>query len=296
MAKKLIIESIQDDSQKELNFTDSPISDFELKTTLVAGSLASNAKELKAKIENELQNYTIEKYLNNPDSAKKDKALLNKVKDSVADRRKEITKAWNQPLDEFLSEMKSIEKSISDATGKIAEITKAAEDKEKSEKREKIEGYWKTLDFGIVPLDRIFNPKWLNKTYDMKQIMLDCETITEKITTELSTIRSMKDEDSEFLQSFYLDTLDLNATLQRGNQLKANRETLRKAEEKNNPAVEEKPAITTVTTSQNAEKNGYPANDPMMDYNLILHGPKSKLIMVRKYMESIGVTYTKVVQ
>lgn len=272
------------------------ITDFELNAEIVAGSLKSNAIELRKRIETELKNYSVEKYIDNPDAAKSDKALLNKVKESVASKRKEITKAWNQPLDDFLNEMKTLELAVSNASNQINEIVKAADNQEKEAKRKQIEQYWNTLDFNLVSLDRIFNPKWLNKTVQLKDIMLEVEMIAEKIKTELTTIRSMADEDSEVLQSFYLETLDLNATLQKGNQLKANREKLK----------ELKPAVTTVTTKQDVEKVGYPESKPivntpkeddavkgLMSFTLKLYGTKEQLVALRKYIDANGIKYEK---
>lgn len=310
MAKKLQLEITENLDTDKIESKKDLISNFELNTEIVVGTLTSNAKELSRKINEELKNYSVDKYIDNPDAAKSDKATLNKVEDTVAKKRKEITEAWNQPLEEFLYEMKTLEKSISDVSNKINEIVKEAENEEKSKKKQQIEQFWSTLNFNLISLDKIFNPKWLNKTYKLDQVMRDCDELVEKITSELTTIKSMADEDSETLQAFYLETLDLNLTLQKGNQLKTNRAKLKESELQ--------PAICTITTKENAEKNGYSnpenirseiekaddswrneklaENDPIMDYNLILHGPKSKLIMVRKYMESLGVTYTKVVK
>lgn len=262
---------------------------FELNAEIVAGTLTSNAKELKAKVEAELKNYTVEKYIDNPDAAKTDKALLNKIEKTVSDKRKEVQKAWNEPLDEFLKEMKSLEKSISDASSQLKNITDEAENKEKEIKKSQIQEFWNTLKFNVITLDRIFNPKWLNKTFSMKDIMNECNNIVDKINSELNTIKSMNDEDSEILLSFYLETLDLNATLQKGNQLKADREKLKEEKiisETKEPVIEKtiQPPIVKVTEKE---------NDPIMDYKLELHGPKSKLILIRQYMEQLGITYTK---
>lgn len=292
--KKLQVEVIEDNTNELVaTVKTGTITDFELNAEIIAGSLKSNAIELKAKIQNELQNYTVDKYIDNPDAAKSDKALLNKVKDSIAAKRKEVTKAWNQPLDDFLMEMKSLENDVADASNKINEIVKAADNQEKELKRNQIEQYWKTLDFTLVTLDRIFNPKWLNKTFQLKDIMLEIESIIEKITTELSTIRSMSGEDNEILQSFYLETLDLNATLQKGNQLRANKEKLKTIET-------EKPAIVTTTTKADAERNGYSENrstlvigDEIMSFTLKLFGTKEQLIALRKYIDANGIKYEK---
>lgn len=302
MAKKLEILSVESESAITENKNTKSVIDFELNAEIVAGTLTSNAKELKTAIEEKLTEYTVDKYINEPDAAKTDKAFLNKIKESVASKRKEISNAWNKPLDEFLTEMKTLEKSISDASDKINEIVKEADNKEKEEKRKQIESYWSTLDFTIVSLDKIFNPKWLNKTYKLNQIMLDCEQIIEKITTEFATLKSMKDEDSEILMNFYLDTLDLNATLQKGNQLKANRERI-KAIEAQKIAAQNTLKAESVTNTVNipAEKNKIEvkqetnnSNDPVMEYKLILHGKKSSLFKIKEYMIQLGISFTKI--
>lgn len=277
--------------------------DFELSAKITAGSLTSNAKELRARIEAELQNYSVEKYLNDPESAKKDKAFLNKVKDSISDKRKEVSKAWNSPLDNFLEEMKGLEKSINEASSKLNDIVKEADDKEKNEKKSKIEAYYSTLDFKIVTLDRIFNQKWLNKTVKMDQIMLEIESITEKISGELATIKSMQTEDSEILQAFYLETLDLNATLQKGNQLRANRKVIQEAEEQKkvemvqNMAGATKPAVKTVVIPEENKivQNAFNENvgQPLMNFTLKLYGTKEQLIALRQYIDSHGIKYEK---
>lgn len=311
MAKKLEILSVESEIGVTENgsklTTEKSIVNFELDAEIVAGTLTTNAKELKKSVESELKNYTVEKYIDNPDAAKSDKALLNKVKDSISNKRKEITKIWNKPLDDFLIEMKSLEDSVQEASNKINDIVKAVDEQEKAKKREQIEQYFSTLDYKIVTLDKIFNIRWLNKTFQLKDIMLEIEQKIEKISTELNTIKSMDDEDKEILQSFYLDTLDLNATLQKGNQLKANREKLKKL----------KPAVTTV---QNAEKNGYSEEKPaisilsedkktmyvenlsnngvvgkdVMSFTLKLFGTKEQLVALRKYIDATGIKYEKI--
>ncbi len=218
----------------------SSISDFELSAEIVAGKLTSNAKELAEKIRSELKKFTVDRYIGNPAAAKADKALLTKVKDAISDKRKKVSAEWNKPLDTFLDEMKSLEKEVSECYDDLNDVVKQAENTEKENKRKDIEGYWHTLGITIIPLEKIFNPKWLNKTFSMNDIMKEIEAKVEKIMGELATLRSMKDEDSETLQSFYLETLDLNATLEKGNQLKANRAALKAEEERRQKEEAEK--------------------------------------------------------
>lgn len=286
------------------------VSDFNLTAQITAGKLTSNAKELREKIEGELLNYSVERYLDKPEMAKADKAFLNKVKDSVSEKRKDVTAKWNEPLEEFLSEMKALEKSVQGASDKLNAIVKEAENKEKEEKQNKINKYWETLDFKIVPLERIFNPKWLNKTFSMTDIMKEIESVIEKITGELATVKTLQDEDCEILQSFYLDTLDLNATLQKGQQLKANRAALKAEEERKKVEAEnaaknaenakinaefaEKTQNSVENQDKNEKLNEIPAKkEPVLSYKLEVFGTKEKLFALRKFIDENRIEYRK---
>lgn len=304
--KKLQIEAVIQDNENtaiEVAKSDVQVSDFELVTNIVVGKLTSNAKEFSAALESELKNYTVERYLDNPDAAKTDKAYLNKLKDEVAEKRKTATATWNKPLDEFISVMKDLEKKIDSASNQLKIITDKAVQQEKDEKKAKIVEFWNTLNFTIVPLDRVFNPKWLNKTEKMQNIIDECKAIVDKINTEMATLKSMPDEDSETLLSFYLDTLDLNATLQKGNQLKENRARI-KAEEERKAAADKlpfgKPVIPSV--EQKKEYNEQEIEEiskrnltiePTATFRLEVTAPASKLVALRKYIDANGISYKK---
>jgi hypothetical protein len=299
------------------------IADFNLSAEIVAGKLTSNAKELGERIRGELKNFTAERYIGHPEAAKSDKAVLTKAKDAIAEKRKEITKKWNEPLDVFLSEMKALEKDVAAAYDGLNAVVKEAENAEKDDKKRQIEGYWHTLGFNVVPLERIFNPKWLNKTFSMTDVMKEVESRIEKITGELATLRSMQDEDSETLQSFYIDTLDLKATLEKGNQLKANRAALKAAEEDRKRKEEaERNAQNEAKSAENANNNADFAENPqnsaenedktakidekqqnplenrssdeeIMSFKLELYGTRRQLIALRAYIDSNGIKYRK---
>lgn len=301
--KKLKIEGViqEDENTLEVAKTDVKVSDLELVTNIVAGKLTSNAKEYSAALKNEIANYTIERYIDDPEAAKTDKAYLNNLLDEVSKKRILATNTWNKPLDEFISVMKELETEIKTASNNLKTIVDKADKQVKDEKKAKIVEFWNTLNFTIVPIERVFNSKWLNKGEKMASIMEECKAITEKITTEMNTLKSMQDEDSEVLQSFYLDTLDLNATLQKGNQLKENRARI-KAEEERKAALAaetEKPVV-----SDNSEPDLSPKGpvipmpeqpkEPIATFRLEITGPVSKLMALRKFIDDNGITYKKI--
>lgn len=301
--KKLQIEGViqEDENTLEVAKTDVKVSDLELVTNIVAGKLTSNAKEYSAALKNEIANYTIERYIDDPEAAKNDKAYLNKLLDEVAEKRKLATTTWNKPLDEFISVMKELESEIKTASNNLKTIVDKADQQVKDEKKAKIIEFWNTLNFTIVPIERVFNSKWLNKGEKMASIMEECKAITEKITTEMNTLKSMQDEDSETLQAFYLDTLDLNATLQKGNQLKENRARIKAEEERKAALAAEtkKPVV-----SDNSEPDLSPKGpvipmseapkEPIATFRLEVTATASKLMALRKFIDANGITYKKI--
>ena len=309
--KKLQIKDViqEDENTLEVAKTDVKVSDLELVTNIVAGKLTSNAKEYSAALKNEIANYTIERYIDDPEAAKNDKAYLNNLLDEVAKKRILATNTWNKPLDEFISVMKELETEIKTASNNLKTIVDKADQQVKDEKKAKIVEFWNTLNFTIVPIERVFNSKWLNKGEKMTSIMEECKAITEKITTEMNTLKSMQDEDSETLQAFYLDTLDLNATLQKGNQLKENRARI-KAEEERKAAENAKKneIVAEINVNQKIEKSVDSVNihvdlgnkpdvstvrEPIATFRLEVTGPASKLMALRKFIDANGITYKK---
>lgn len=290
--------------------------DFDLSAEIVAGKLTSNAKELAEKIRNELKTFTVERYLDNPESAKSDKAILTKVKETISDKRKEVSAKWNEPLNAFLDEMKSLEKDVSNAYDGLNDIVKQAEKAEKEKKRKEIENYWHTLGVSIVTLDRIFNPKWLNKTFSMTDVMKEVEQKVEKIMNDFSVINLNKDEDTEILRSIYLETLDLNATLEKNKLLKANREKVRIETEKENAEKiakstenseiqakfaenPQKTAENVQKTEENVEKTAELKSNPAENdssiyrYRIEVSGTREQLLALRAYIDKNKISYQK---
>lgn len=296
--KNLQMKVVEDETTAlEVAKSDVKVSDLELVTNIVAGKLTSNAKEYSAALKNEIANYTIERYIDNPDAAKNDKAYLNKLLDEVAEKRKLATTTWNKPLDEFISVMKELETEIKTASNNLKTIVDKADQQVKDEKKAKIIEFWNTLNFTIVPIERVFNPRWLNKTEKLTSIMEECQAIVDKINTEMNTLKSMQDEDSETLLSFYLDTLDLNATLQKGNQLKENRARI-KAEEERKAAetkTDVKENLTTETHVDLGRKHDVSTTqEPVATFRLEVTAPASKLMALRKFIDANGISYKKI--
>ena len=258
------------------------LDNFELQAKITAGVLETNAKELRKIVETELKKYSVDRYIDNPEMAKTDKSALSKAKDVVSKKRIEVSKEWNKPLDVFLDEMKSIEKAIDDGYKGLNSLVKEAEEKEKAEKRKKIEDYYSTLDT-LVSLDKIFNPKWLNKSFSMKNVMLEIEERTEKITSDLATIKALP-EDAEIICAFYLDCLDITKALNEANRLRALREKAQEKIQIKEPVAEEK---KVEQPKQEIKEVVKPSVTEIMNFNLQLDS--SDICLVFDFCEKKGI-------
>ena len=188
------------------------------------GSLITNARQIKEVVALALPNYDISNY--NEDNialAKKDKSMLNAASKALNDKRIQYEKEFMQPFSEFKTVIAETVALIKECSGKIDEVVKQSEESEKQMKRIAVETLWAKKNFNLVSLAKIFDSKWLNKSVSLKTIDAEIDKLTANINNDMVTIETIG-EDEELLKSLYLDTLDLNKTIQYAHTLKQNRE------------------------------------------------------------------------
>ena len=234
---------------------------------LTIGTLITNAKEVHDSIIDFLETCDVENYKGTVKDAATDKAKFNALAKKLNDERIRLEKVFLKPFVPF----KEIISETTDAIKKISSgldvIVKAKEKEEKEAKKAEIVEIWKTYDFSLVSLEKIFNEKWLNKTYKTKQIHDDIAHIIDRITDDLQSIEQFG-EDTATLKELYLTNLDLQATLRRGAELLENRKRLAEEEAKKAQIEAEKQAALmqkanapeipqTITTTENTTKPTY---------------------------------------
>jgi hypothetical protein len=207
------------------------------------GSLVTNANDIKKYVSEKLKEYSVDNYTGEAKQAATDKAEINNAIKTLNDRRIALEKEWNMPFQEFKGIITETIDMMKSASGKLDVIVKNEENKEKEEKRYKILELWEAKKFNLVTLDRIFNTRWLNKTYKLATIDVELDDIISRINGDLASLDAFG-EDTAVLKDLYLSTLNLQATLNKGAELKANRERLiameaqKKAEEEAKKAAE----------------------------------------------------------
>ena len=177
-----------------------------------------NFQELKQALEQQLEVYKSLAYSQDSvKAAKKDKAMLNKLKKAIDDKRKEIKKIYMQPYTVVEAQAKELIALIDEPLALIAGFIAREEAEEKEVRRKDVATYFYQnaaalgdLAESIFVNPAFYDPKWENKSTTVKAYQ---SAITEKINTaaiDISTIRATGGKHTAALLERYLQTFSTN--------------------------------------------------------------------------------------
>lgn len=182
-----------------------------------------NYEEIKQELGIQLQKYkNIVFEENDIQEAKKTRADLNRLKKQVNDKKIEVKNEFIKPYTDFETKIKEIISMIDEPCSEIDKQIKVFEEKQKEIKKEEIKKIYeeniKDLK-EMLPLPKIWNEKWVNSTYKIRDIELEILGILNKVKTDLEVIENMKSEFEVQLKDKYLLTLDLTSVMQEKSRL-----------------------------------------------------------------------------
>lgn len=217
--------------------------------------ISFNYEELKQEITEKTSAYVGLVYSEDQiKDAKKDVAMLRKFTKALSDERIKIKKDCLKPYEEFERKIKELDGIVAKAITNIDSQIKAVEERAKEEKQEAIKAFYNTTQHpDWLPLEALFNPKWLNASTSMKAIEEEITTTLERINSDLDAIAKLPEYNFEALEE-YKSTLHLGKAVVKANSLKE--QALRKAEyeaaqakkreEKEQPQPQPAPVIEAV--------------------------------------------------
>lgn len=197
--------------------------------TCKKGEINFNYIELKAELERQLVQY--DNLVVTEDELPKYKAIrskLNNVIKAMNDRKIEIKNLYLEPYKEFENQVKDLMLMVDSVNGKIDAQLRDFEEQRKIKKKNEIVEEYEQLK-SEIPLDKIWNEKWLNKTYLKSDIFNDIQKLLSEIdecVKVIETISNGSDEDFANLKSKYLATLDIKGTIEAFNNEKRIREQI----------------------------------------------------------------------
>ena len=176
-----------------------------------------NFDELKQEITSALAKYQGLVYSDDSiKDAKSDRATLNKFKEALEAKRKEVKKQCLAPYEAFEKKIKEltalVDKPILEIDGQVKRYEQAKKDEKKAEITEYYEAHIGDLA-PLLPLERIFSDKWLNATVKINAVQEEIDALITRTTADLQTISDLKSEFEVQIKDVYLRTLDLSAAL-----------------------------------------------------------------------------------
>lgn len=193
-------------------------------------------------------------------NAKTDRATLNKFKEAIEDKRKEIKKQCLQPYEAFEVKIKEITALVDKPISEIDKQVKAFEEKNKTEKKQKIEAIFND-SVGelkdVLHLKTFWNEKWLNSSYKISNIAGEIVKTIETAREDLKIIEDLKSEFELEIKNRYLETLLMSEALStktRLEQQKIKLQEVKVQQEKKEP-IKEPVRVTLIPTTTVQESN-----------------------------------------
>lgn len=184
---------------------------------LVPAAIEFNFDEIKAELEHKLKRYNDLVVTENAiKEAKTDKASLNSLAKTLSDNRIANERVYMQPFNEYKGKINQLIALIKEPVVVIDAQIKGFEDKEKEVKLNEITRFYddNINNFkDILPLEKILNPKWANKTTTLLSIT---QEIIDKIITvqnDFRVIEAMKLGCETLVKDTYLRNFSMSDAL-----------------------------------------------------------------------------------
>ena len=178
-----------------------------------------NFNELKKYMEKGLSVYKTTVYTpDNLEQAEKDLKDLKAIKKKLADKKKELEKAYSMPIEEVkkqLDELLGMVKEPLDIIDKmIKENTKLAKQKEIMEYAKSQASSLGEYADKVLDSNAFFNDRWLNITCKTKEWKADIDKKVRDAADAFETIKTVGGKNTGALLGFYFDKLSLDGAEQ----------------------------------------------------------------------------------
>lgn len=238
---------------------------MELKTSTEMIALPtdiSNFTDLKTEIATRLDYY---KHLVITDDSIKegraDRAALNKLKTAIDTRRKEIKKQCMEPYNRIDAQAKELIALIDEPIALIDTQLATFEEARKEKKRVEIEKAYEAIVpdniKDIIPLENIFDPRWLNAATKGKEIEEELQDRVKRTNADVLVLNTVEPEYQLAVREMYMRTYDIERAMEHKAALqeaaeafKQNAPSVNTPEPQTAPEQTQKPQEMTVETQE----------------------------------------------
>lgn len=231
-------------------------------------------------------------------SAKTDCAKLRKIAKSASDYRISIKKEHEAKISKTMEQLKEITDIFNGAAAEIDAQVKEFDEKRKEEKRSAIGKIYtdNIQDMEqFLPLQKIWNEKWMNKGYGLDAITKEIKTLVESTQDSIKTIQLLGTKYESQMISAYLVNFQMTDALKKKSELEqidAEMERRRKAQEE----AEQRKAEEEIREQEEpkAQEEIPQFEEPKYRLAFEVYGTHEKLTALVDYLRASGMEYKRI--
>lgn len=193
-----------------------------------------NFEELKGQLAESLALYTgLVVTEDGIKGAKEDRAKLNKLREALEAKRKEVKRECMAPYTDFEAKVKELVGLIDQPIAAIDAQLKEYEEKRRADKRAAIlEIYEETIGElrALLPFEKLWQDSWYNTGVTMKKVREAIVAAEAKAASDLEVLATVESEFAEAVKIKYLEHMDLNEALLERSRLQERAKRLREYE------------------------------------------------------------------
>lgn len=231
-------------------------------------------------------------------SAKTDCAKLRKIAKNASDYRISIKKEHEAKIAKTMEQLKEITDIFNGAAADIDAQVKEFDEKRKEEKRSAIGKIYtdNIQDMEqFLPLQKIWNEKWMNKGYGLDAITKEIKTLVESTQDSIKTIQLLGTKYESQMISAYLVNFQMTDALKKKSELEqidAEMERRRKAQEE----AEQRKAEEEIREQEEpkAQEEIPQFEEPKYRLAFEVYGTHEKLTALVDYLRASGMEYKRI--
>ena len=275
--------------------------EFKMVTDLQAAlpaEIGFNFDELKAELSERLKFYnSLVITEDGTKEAKADRANLNKLRDALETKRKEVKQQCLAPYNAFEVKVKELVALVDQPIHAIDGQLKSFEEKRKDEKMQQIVAAYNGIVSAnirdIIPLERILDKRWLNATMSMSEIEAAIIQKAKRVNVDMIVLESVAPEYQAAVRAKYIETMDVEAALAHRQALWEADEAFKQAEASRDTRAPERPAEAIVEPQAEPEAP-QPQQQKLYALRLEFHLTMDQANGLKQYLSENGINYTKI--
>lgn len=284
---------------------------LELKTSVVPGTIVFNSEAVKEDIKRQIAEFDGSTF--NEESIQTGKAIVADLRKRIKEAKevdKQVRAIYLKPYEEFHKKVLElttlVEKPIEDINAQLDEM----ELRRKAEKQKKIQEIYTECIDGFedyIPLEKIYNKKWENKTVSLSTVKAEINNIVDSVSNAVNAITAMNSEAvQEALKMYKTDLSLVNAITYINNYEQRKVEILEREkerqeemlqrqieqareEERQRVIAEQEQARQREIEAMSIHKRVSPTN--VVNYKII--ATNEEFEQIEMYLNSIGVQFIK---